>query len=207
MTGCYLCLIELLNFENIVLQYGNDMLKIRLERILKDLSFAIGGKEEVLSAFNFGSYIVVSTKGESDEELSALAQAMMSYNKQALTFGYPHRGVIIRQRAMCLQSQGVDMFNSKALFEAKRILAKQSIASIVVENELFAEKQELLERYIATFEQKAVIKLHKYPLAALASQGVKRSIESNFAKVGVDKSSADYPLLTSLLQFVEDENK
>ena len=48
MTGCYLCLIELLNFENIVLQYGNDMLKIRLERILKDLSFAIGGKEEVL---------------------------------------------------------------------------------------------------------------------------------------------------------------
>ena len=72
MTGCYLCLIELLNFENIVLQYGNDMLKIRLERILKDLSFAIGGKEEVLSAFNFGSYIVVSTKGESDEELSAL---------------------------------------------------------------------------------------------------------------------------------------
>ena len=161
----------------------------------------------MLSAFNFGSYIVVSTKGESDEELSALAQAMMSYNKQALTFGYPHRGVIIRQRAMCLQSQGVEMFNSKALFEAKRILAKQSIASIVVENELFAEKQELLERYIATFEQKAVIKLHKYPLAALASQGVKRSIESNFAKVGVDKSSADYALLTSLLQFVEDENK
>ncbi len=207
MTGCYLCLIELLNFENIVLQYGNDMLRIRLERILKDLSFAVGGKEEVLRAFNFGSYIVVSTKSDSDEELSALTEAMMSYNKQALSFGYPHRGVIISQEAIFLQSQGVEIFNSKALFEAKRILAKQNIASIVVESKLFAEKQELLERYTATFDQKAVVKLHKYPLAALASQGVKRSIESNFAKVGVDKTSSDYPLLTCLLQFVEDENR
>lgn len=203
----YLCLLELLNFDNVVLQGGNDMLQIRLDRMTKDLSEASRGKEEGIVCRNFGSYILLSTLSDDEESLERLLSVLSVYNKQALMFGYPHKGIVLRQKPAVSKYEGVEVFNSRAFIEAKGKLAKQDIAGIVIDEEVYAERKETVQRYSSTFGQKQVLKIFKAALAGVAFEEVKKTLRSNFAKVGAGEDSSEEKALKSLLEFMEAENR
>lgn len=203
----YLCLLELLNFDNVVLQGGNDMLQIRLDRMTKDLSEASRGKEEGIVCRNFGSYILLSTLSDDEESLERLLSVLSVYNKQALMFGYPHKGIVLRQKPAVSKHEGVEVFNSRAFIEAKSKLAKQDIAGIVIDEEVYAESKETVQRYSSTFGQKQVLKIFKAALAGVAFEEVKKTLRSNFAKVGAGEGSSEEKALKSLLEFMEAENR
>ena len=203
----YLCLLELLNFDSVVLQGGNDMLQIRLDRMTKDLSEASRGKGEGIACRNFGSYILLSTLSDDEESLERLLSVLSVYNKQALMFGYPHKGIVLRQKQAVSKHEGVEVFNSRAFIEAKSKLAKQDIAGIVIDEEVYAERKETVQRYSSTFGQKQVLKIFKAALAGVAFEEVKKTLRSNFAKVGAGKGSSDEKALKSLLEFMDAENR
>ena len=203
----YLCLLELLNFDNIVLQSSNDMLQIRLDRITKDLSEALREKEEGIECRNFGSYILLSTHSDDKDSLERLLSVAVLYNKQALMFGYPHKGIVCRQKQACSKHKNIEVFNSCAFIKAKGKLAHQDIAGIIVDEEVYAEKQESVQLYSSTFEQKQVLKIFKTSLAGIAFEEVKKTLKSNFAKIGVGEGSSEEKALKSLLRFMEAENQ
>ncbi len=203
----YLCLLELLNFDNVVLQSSNDMLQIRLDRITKDLSEALREKEEGIECCNFGSYILLSTHSDDKESLERLLSVAVLYNKQALMFGYPHKGIVCRQKQACTKHKSIEVFNSCAFIKAKGKLARQDIAGIIVDEEVYAEKQESVQFYSSTFENKQVLKIFKTSLAGIAFEEVKKTLKSNFAKIGVGEGSSEEKALKSLLKFMEAENQ
>ncbi len=202
----YLCVMELLNFDNVVSQAGDDMLKIRLDRIVKDLTEAIKGYEQRIRCCNFASQLLVYTLSDSDEDLQAILNVISKYNKQALLFGYPHKGVILHQKPIDTECEQIKIYTSRALIEARAILANQNMASISIGKDLAKEKADIVERYTALFEQDRVMKILKAPLAKPAFDGIKSSLEKNFAKVGIDKYSAQSELLKRLSKFLEQEN-
>lgn len=203
----YLCLLELLNFDNVVLQSSNDMLQIRLDRITKDLSEALREKEEGIECCNFGSYILLSTHSDDKESLERLLSVAVLYNKQALMFGYPHKGIVCRQKQACSKHKSIEVFNSCAFIKAKGKLARQDIAGIIVDEEVYAEKQESVQFYSSTFENKQVLKIFRTSLAGIAFEEVKKTLKSNFAKIGVGEGSSEEKALKSLLKFMEAENQ
>ena len=207
MKENFLCLIELLKFEKLPALHGDDMLKITLNRIFKDLSEAMKGYEERLSCSNFGTYILIETKSNSDEDLSAIVNMLSAYNKQALMFGYPHKGILIHQRSINSDYQGVSVCNSKALFTSIEKLANLSTAGLVVDNDLFCEKQEFFNNCVSLFEQFPTFKIQKAKLTDIALNGVKKSLESTFAKLGINRTDSNYNLLDSALRFIESENR
>ncbi len=203
----YLCVIELLNFDKVVLQAGNDMLKIRLDRIVKDLTDAIVGYEDRIRCCNFASSLLIYTVSDEDRDLEALLNVLSKYNKQALLFGYPHKGVIVHQRPIDTDCEQIEVFTSKSLIEARHILANQTMASISIGSDLAGEKSDLIQKYSVLFEQNRFLKIIKVPLAKPAFEGIKSSLEKNFAKIGIDKYSAEFAVVKPLLRFLEEENK
>lgn len=141
MKSNYLCLIELLNFDKIVSAFGNDMLQITINKISKDLATALAGSEHEVSCCNFGDSVLIQTESDSDEELSKLVRVLSAYNKQALMFGYPHKGIVLKQTSVVSLCDAIKTYNSKALFDAKAVLKEQNFAGIVINSDLYCEKQ------------------------------------------------------------------
>ena len=203
----YLCLLELLNFDQLVLQGGNDMLQIRLDAMTKDLSEALRGKQEGIECRNFGSYILLSTLSDDKENLERLLSVLSLYNKQALMFGYPHKGIVLRQKPAVSKHEGIEVFNSHAFMDAKGKLAVQDIAGIVVDGQLCEREKETLRLYSSTFKSKQVLRIFKAPLTSMAFEQVKKTVRGNFAKVGAAEGSLEENALKSLLEFMEEENR
>ena len=100
MKSNYLCLIELLNFDKNVSAFGNDMLQITINKISKDLAATLAESEQEVSCCIFGDSILIQTDSDSDEDLSKLVRVLSAYNKQALMFGYPHKGIVLKQTSV-----------------------------------------------------------------------------------------------------------
>lgn len=207
MKSNYLCLIELLNFDKIVSAFGNDMLQITINKISKDLATALAGCEHEVYCCNFGDSILIQTESDSDEELSKLVRVLSAYNKQALMFGYPHKGIVLKQTGVVPLCDAIKTYNSKALFDAKAVLKEQNFTGIVINSDLYCEKQHIFESFAESFEQYAVFKIQKAKLTDVALNGVKKSVESNFAKVGIDAFSSRREILNFVLRFIEKGNK
>lgn len=205
--GNYLCLLKLLNFESVVLQDGNDMFQIRFDRMAKDLSQALEGVGEQVSCMNIGSWLLLSTRSDDEDSLKGLLSALSAYNKQALLFGCPHKGIIFRQKPAVSNQKGVEVFNSRALIGAKVSLAEQSIAGIVADEELCKEKKATLQAYTSIFEGKQMLKIFRTSLASVAFEEVKKTLKSNFSKVGISENSSEGNSLKMLLKFMEAENR
>ncbi len=202
----YLCVLDLLGFEKLTLTSGDDMLSIRTERLAKDFAEAAAGFETKVLCRNFASWLFIHTKGDSDEDLEALLKVVSKYNKHALLFGHPHRGIVLKQRLFDEVQGGFSVFSSKALFCAKELLKTQNTAGVCLDRDLAVQKPDLAEKYCANFGGLSLLRIIRTPLAKVAFEGVKSSVEKNFQRVGIDKFSPDFPLLKSLLQFIESEN-
>lgn len=207
MKSNYLCLIELLNFGKSVSTFGNDMLQITINKISKDLATALAGCEKEISCCILGNSVLIQTDSDSDEDLSKLANVLFVYNKQALMFGYPHKGIVLKQTSVTSLCDTITAYNSKALFDAKAVLSEQNFAGIVIDSDLYCEKQNIFEPLAESFEQYAVFKIQKAKLTDVALNGVKKSVESNFAKVGIDAFSSSREILNFVLRFIEKGNK
>lgn len=206
MKSNYLCLIKLLNFDKSVSSFGNDMLQITINKISKDLATAFAGYEQNISCNIVGDYVFIQTESDSDEELAQIANIISAYNKQALMFGFPHKGILLKQVCITSSFDSIKTCNSKALFNAIAYLSAHNFAGIITDSDLYAEKQHILSSFTDSFEQYAVFKIQKAKLIDVALKGVKRSIESNFSKIGIDEFSSNREILNFVLCFLEKGN-
>lgn len=202
----YLCVLDLLGFAKLTLTSGDDMLSIRTERLAKDFAEAVAGFENRVLCKNVAFWLFIYTQGDSDEDLEALLKVVSKYNKHALMFGHPHKGIVLRQSLFDDTKGGFSVFSSKALFCAMELLKTQNTAGVCLDKDLAQEKHDLAKNYCAGFGGLQLLRIIRTPLAKVAFDGIRNSVEKNFQRAGIDKFSSDFPLLATLLQFLGNEN-
>lgn len=204
----YLCSLELIAFDDNVMKYGADMLRIRLEKIIKDINYAASQRKCPIKSFNMGSRLVFMTHGDDDETLSDFLSFLFDYNKQAILFGYPHKGVLLLQEQTMMSGNGVEVVNSKALIESEILLGKQNIAGISTCPDLFERKKDIMGRYFSFFDGFILLNLIRHKLADIALSGMTSSVESNFAKIGIKDSFCGFSdLKDNVCKFLREQNK
>jgi hypothetical protein len=201
----YVCIIELLNFEQMSLEGGRDLLKIRIDNIVNQLK-KIKTEIENLEINFFGSEIMFVIDSESSS-FERFIELIMDFNKHSLLFGIPYRGVVFKENAISSFENKVNIHISKEYFSAKIDLRNFDLASILINKDLFEEKSQLISKYCVVYEGNCVLKLAKRPLAQIALQGMKNSISNTFNKIGIDDFSSQYSkILVNTLRFVDVQN-
>lgn len=201
----YVCVIEFLNFEQIALEGGRDLLKIRVENIANQLKKIKEALQDVEIDF-LGKEIIIRLKAESNQ-FERFVELIMDYNKHSLLFAIPFRAIIFKENAIVESENNFNLHLSKEYFFAKAQLQNFDLASVLIQQDLCEEKLEILSKYCVVYQGKTVLKLGKKQIAQIALQGMKNSINNSFNKIGIDDFSTPYSkILNNTLKFVDMQN-
>lgn len=201
----YVCVIELLNFEQIALEGGRDLLKIRVDNIANQLKKIRETLQDVEIDF-LGKEIVIRLCAENNQ-FERFVELIMDYNKHSLLFAIPFRAIIFKENAIVERENNFNLHISKEFFSAKAWLHNFDLASVLIHQDLFKEKSQILSKYCITYQGENVLKLGKKQIAQIALQGMKNSINNSFNKIGIDDFSTPYSkILINTLKFVDMQN-
>ncbi len=201
----FVCIIELLNFEQISLEAGRDLLGIRTENIANQLRKIREAIPEV--EVNFWGKQITLVLNAISNQFERFVELIMDYNKHSLLFGIPFRAIVFKENAIENEENGFNLHISKEYFSAKDRLENFELASVMIHKDLYEEKSQVLSKYCVVYGGELVLKLAKKPIAQIALQGVKNSINNSFTKIGVDDFSTSYSkILINTLRFVDMQN-
>lgn len=201
----FVCIIELLNFEKISLEAGRDLLGIRTENIANQLRKIREAIPEV--EVNFWGKQITLVLNAISNQFERFVELIMDYNKHSLLFGIPFRAIVFKENAIENEENGFNLHISKEYFSAKDRLENFELASVMIHKDLYEEKSQVLSKYCVVYGDELVLKLAKKPIAQIALQGVKNSINNSFTKIGVDDFSTSYSkILINTLRFVDMQN-
>ncbi len=201
----YVCILQILNFEQISLEGGKDLLKIRIDNIANQLK-KIKNEISDLEINFFGNEIMFVLNSET-AQFERFVELIIEYNKHSLLFGIPHKAILFKENAISTLEEKVNIHISKEYFLAKAQLNNFDIASVLIHQSLYEEKSQILSKYCVVCQGETVLKLGKKQIAQIALQGIKNSINNSFNKIGIDDFSSPYSkTLINTLKFVDIQN-
>lgn len=201
----YVCILQILNFEQISLEGGKDLLKIRIDNIANQLR-KIKNEISDLEIHFFGNEIMFLLNSATTQ-FERFVELIMEYNKHSLLFGIPHRAILFKENAILFSEDNVNVHISKEYFLAKSQLNNFDLASVLIHKDLYEEKSQILSKYCIVYQGESVLKLGKKQIAQIALQGIKNSINNSFNKIGIDDFSTPYSkILNNTLKFVDMQN-
>ena len=134
-------------------------------------------------------------------------ELIMDFNKHSLLFGIPHKAIVFKESAISSFENNVNIHISKEYFSAKAKLKDFDLASVLVNQSLYEEKSLVFSKYCVDYQGERVLKISKRPIAQIALQGMKNSINNSFNKIGIDDFSSPFSkILNNTLKFVETQN-
>lgn len=201
----YVCIIELLNFKQISLESGRDLLQIRVENIVNQVRKITNAIPDIYVNI-LGDRISFVMDSENNQ-FEKFIEMIMDYNKQALLFGLPHKAIIFKENAIGERENNFDLHVSREEFSAIEKLENLNLSGVVFEQSLYEEQSEILSKYTVLYENEIVLKLAKRPIAAIALQGMKNSISNGFNKIGINDFTTQFSkILQNTLKFVDIQN-
>ena len=201
----YVCILQLLNFEQITLEGGNDLLRIRIDNIANQL-VKIKNEIEDLEIKFLGNEIMFVLNSKTSQ-FERFIELIMEHNKHALLFGIPYKAIIFKENAILNSDDKINIHVSKEYFLAKEQLNNFNLASVLIHQDLYEEKLQVLSKYCVVYQGESILKLAKKQIAQIALQGIKNSINNSFNKIGIDDFSTSYPkILINTLKFVDMQN-
>ncbi len=201
----YVCILQLLNFEQITLEGGNDLLRIRIDNIANQL-VKIKNEIEDLEIKFLGNEIMFVLNSKTSQ-FERFIELIMEYNKHALLFGIPYKAIIFKENAILNSDDKINIHVSKEYFLAKEQLNNFNLASVLIHQDLYEEKLQVLSKYCVVYQGESILKFAKKQIAQIALQGIKNSINNSFNKIGIDDFSTSYPkILINTLKFVDMQN-
>lgn len=201
----YVCILQILNFEQISLEGGQDLLKIRIDNIANQLKKI---RREITDLeIHFSANEVMFVLDSQTTQFERFVELIMEYNKHSLLFGIPHRAILFKENAISLSEDKLDIHISKEYFLAKAQLNNFDLASVLIHKDLYEEKSLVFSKYCVDYQGERVLKISKRPIAQIALQGMKNSINNSFNKIGIDDFSSPFSkILNNTLKFVEAQN-
>mgnify|MGYP003293327802 CR=1 FL=1 len=201
----YVCILQLLNFEQVCLDGGNDLLRIRIDNIANQLKKI---KSEIADLeINFLGNEIIFVLNSETSQFERFIELIMEYNKHSLLFGIPHKAIVFKENAISTFENKVNIHISKEYFLAKAKLNNFDLASVLIHQALYEEKSQILSKYCVDYQGERVLKISKRPIAQIALQGMKNSINNSFNKIGIDDFSSPFSkILNNTLKFVEAQN-
>lgn len=201
----YVCILQLLNFEQITLEGGNDLLRIRIDNIANQL-VKIKNEIEDLEIKFLGNEIMFVLNSKTSQ-FERFIELIMEYNKHALLFGIPYKAIIFKENAILNSDDKINIHVSKEYFLAKEQLNNFNLASVLIHQDLYEEKLQVLSKYCVVYQGESILKFAKKQIAQIALQGIKNSINNSFNKIGIDDFSTSHPkILINTLKFVDMQN-
>ena len=201
----YVCILQLLNFEQITLEGGNDLLRIRIDNIANQL-VKIKNEIEDLEIKFLGNEIMFVLNSKTSQ-FERFIELIMEHNKHALLFGIPYKAIIFKENAILNSDDKINIHVSKEYFLAKEQLNNFNLASFLISKDLYEEKLQVLSKYCVVYQGESILKFAKKQIAQIALQGIKNSINNSFNKIGIDDFSTSYPkILINTLKFVDMQN-
>ncbi len=201
----YVCILQLLNFEQISLEGGKDLLKIRIDNIANQLR-KIKNEISDLEIHFFGNEIMFLLNSATTQ-FERFVELIMDYTKHSLLFGIPHKAIIFKENSISTSENNVNIHISKEYFSAHTQLNNFDLSSVLIHQELYEEKSQLLSKYCVIYDGKSVLKYAKRQIAQIALQGMKNSINNSFNKIGIDDFSSPHSkILNNTLKFVDIQN-
>ena len=201
----YVCILQILNFEQISLEGGQDLLKIRIDNITNQLKKI---RREIIDLeIHFSANEVMFVLNSETTQFERFVELIMEYNKHSLLFGLPHKAIVFKESAISSFENNVNIHISKEYFSAKAKLKDFDLASVLVNQSLYEEKSLVFSKYCVDYQGERVLKISKRPIAQIALQGMKNSINNSFNKIGIDDFSSPFSkILNNTLKFVEAQN-
>ncbi len=201
----YVCILQILNFEQISLEGGQDLLKIRIDNIANQLKKI---RSEIIDLeIHFSANEVMFVLDSQTTQFERFVELIMEYNKHSLLFGIPHRAILFKENAISFSEDKLDIHISKEYFLAKSQLNNFDLASVLIHKDLYEEKSQILSKFCVVYQGESVLKLGKKQIAQIALQGIKNSINNSFNKIGIDDFSTPYSkILNNTLKFVDMQN-
>lgn len=201
----YVCVIELLNFKKISLESGKDLLQIRVENIVNQVRKILNTLTDVSASF-VGDRVELVINSTSNQ-FEKFVEMIMDYNKHALLFGIPHRAIVFKENSIRVKEENLNLNVSKEAFSAMEQLEQFDLAGILIDSSLYDERKDVFAKYTVSYNNAIVLKLSKRPIAEIALQGIKNSINNSFNKIGVNDFSTQYStILKNTLRFVDVQN-
>ena len=183
----YVCILQLLNFEQITLEGGNDLLRIRIDNIANQL-VKIKNEIEDLEIKFLGNEIMFVLNSKTSQ-FERFIELIMEHNKHALLFGIPYKAIIFKENAILNSDDKINIHVSKEYFLAKEQLNNFNLASVLIHQDLYEEKLQVLSKYCVVYQGESILKFAKKQIAQIALQGIKNSINNSFNKIGIDDFS------------------
>lgn len=201
----YVCILQLLNFEQVCLEGGNDLLRIRIDNIANQLKKI---RNEIIDLeIHFSANEVMFVIDSKSSFFERFIELIMDFNKHSLLFGIPHKAIVFKESAISSFENNVNIHISKEYFSAKAKLKDFDLASVLVNQSLYEEKSLVFSKYCVDYQGERVLKISKRPIAQIALQGMKNSINNSFNKIGIDDFSSPFSkILNNTLKFVEAQN-
>lgn len=201
----YVCIIQLLNFKQLCLESGKDLLKIRVDNILNQVRKILGAISQIRVEISEDK--IKFEMGEDNAQFEKFIELMMDYTKQSLLFGLPHRAIIFKEESINFKEDNLNLNLSKERFLAIEKLENLQLACTILDKDLYEEKSEVFSKYAVVYNNELVLKLSKRPIADIALQGIKNSINNSFNKIGINDLSLQYStILNNTLKFVDVQN-
>ncbi len=200
----YVCIIQLLNFKQITLTSGRDLLNIRVDNILTQVK-RITQQLPGLLVEVLGDKIRFTL--DDNNQLERFIELIMDYTKQSLLFGLPHKAIIFEESPIIAKENNLNLYVSKEYFLAIEKLEKLDLAATIIDSNLYTENSNCFSKYVVNYDNEIVLKLAKRPIADIALQGMKNSIKNSFNKIGISEFDIETSrILNNTLKFVDVQN-